>query len=232
VLAACTPLDPSDAYVQQRLAVEGRLKDDRVAGFKAAATTEASRARIGSDAPIFAVLFKSGRRVSGVRVAEIDGPRLVEAELGFVLAAPVHSLPQDRTALRELVADVRAVIELPAPRVRSLSRIRAADLIVDNAGSDLFIVGPSLLDQDPNAIVAQLSRDGVELGRGSGSDAMGDQWRALRWVIAQALVQGYELEEGLMLITGALGPVHPAEPGRYEADYGGARLNFTIEPSD
>jgi 2-keto-4-pentenoate hydratase len=50
---------------------------------------------------------------------------------------------------------------------------------------------------------------------------MGDQWEALRWLVNTVLAEGYAIEPGQLLMTGALGGAHPASPGRYRAEFGG-----------
>ena len=48
---------------------------------------------------------------------------------------------------------------------------------------------------------------------------MAGQLDALTWLINEVLDQGYEIKPEQFLITGTIGPMVPATPGRYSADF-------------
>ena len=49
---------------------------------------------------------------------------------------------------------------------------------------------------------------------------MGNQRKALRWLIDHCVHQGYAIEPGHLLMTGSLGKVHDLCKGSFEADFG------------
>ena len=64
------------------------------------------------------------------------------------------------------------------------------------------------------------------LGAGT---VMEGQWKALAWLVNRVLEQGYELEPGHLLMTGSIGNMHPAKPGKYVADFAAlGQLTFHI----
>ena len=71
-----------------------------------------------------------------------------------------------------------------------------------------------------NQIVVTMSKDGQKVYEGAATDSLGDQWKALRWLINSRLRHGWKIEPGQVLITGALGQVLDGTPGVYRADYG------------
>jgi 2-keto-4-pentenoate hydratase len=69
-------------------------------------------------------------------------------------------------------------------------------------------------------VTISLSLDGQEVNSGKGTDALGDQWNAALWLINTMIEQGWTMEPGHVVITGALGNMIPGKPGKYLADYG------------
>lgn len=221
--------DLESAYALQRRFVEARMSDDAIGGFKAGMTNAAAQKNFGLDDAVVAVLFESGALASG---ADLDLSTLrglvVETEVGYVLGADVNAPVQADEDLPALLAAIEPVIELPCPSFAE--RASGLDFVANNIVARHHIPGeaspPTI---DPNEITVSLSRDGEVINQGKGSDAMGDQWSALRWLINEVLARGYTPRAGHLLITGSLGPMLPAEPGHYVADYGPlGTLEFTI----
>ena len=60
-----------------------------------------------------------------------------------------------------------------------------------------------------------LFSEGAALHRASALDVMDGQWKALGWMINQAIALGYALTPGQVLMTGSVGSVHPMSVGAY-----------------
>jgi len=74
-----------------------------------------------------------------------------------------------------------------------------------------------------------LEHDGVIANEGNAADAMGDPLESYRWMVAKIRSTGYRLEPGMILLTGALGRVVDAVPGRWTARYEGlGEVTFTV----
>jgi 2-keto-4-pentenoate hydratase len=77
-------------------------------------------------------------------------------------------------------------------------------------------------------MTVKLVSDGETLNQGKGSDASGSQLEALLWLVNSVIQHGGTIDKGSIMITGSLGKVVPASPGRYEARYSGLG-NITFE---
>ena len=218
--SSAVALTIDEANTVQR-AFNALRSDETVAGYKSAANAQTLQQRLGLTAPITGVLFGRGERNAGATLQR-SGYRtlLVETELGFRAArrinAPVKSIPE----LRAATTTCTPMIELADPGF-DRTRMTGTDLIAANSASAGFIrgraqaVGDVALDQ----VRVQLRRDGETLHQASSGDLMGGQWEALKWLVNRVIELGYVVEPGHLLMTGSLGPAHPAAPGKYSADF-------------
>ncbi|MDE0192248.1 MAG: 4-oxalocrotonate decarboxylase, partial [Gammaproteobacteria bacterium] len=105
-----------------------------------------------------------------------------------------------------------------------------SNLVACNIASDRYIVGEQQPLRDSYGdIQITLTRDGEEVCSAPASDALGGPQAALAWMLNEARDRGLEVEDGMLLITGACGGIHPAQPGSYVADYGDfGRIEFTV----
>ena len=57
-----------------------------------------------------------------------------------------------------------------------------------------------------------------------------DQWQALVFLAEHLNERGYGLQQGDVVITGAMSGMFPAQPGEYRVDYGEfGEITFTVE---
>lgn len=224
-------LDMSRAYQIQTAFVKARLTKDSIAGFKAGLTTQGAQAYFGIDRPIFGVLFKSGD-FSQLPVISLKNFNylMIETELGFITKKAITKTVNSVAELKTYIAQVVPVIELPDVGFAK-NPITAIDLVAANTGSEGFIYHKEVnwIGQNLNAVAVSLSHNGNIVNQGEGTDALGDQWEALRWLVNQVLAHGWSIEKGNILITGALGTMIAAEPGIYRAQFNdGATLELTL----
>ncbi|MEW6143455.1 MAG: fumarylacetoacetate hydrolase family protein [Thermodesulfobacteriota bacterium] len=216
-------LSIEDAYDIQAEYVRLKLGGDKIAGYKAGLTSKAAQEKFVVDTPVSGVLFSSGTHES---TAVIEGSKfrslVIETEIGFVAGKRIEEKIIDIARLREYIGAVLPVIELPETGFADMKKIKAQDIVAANVGSAVFITGARrpLADADPDDITVKLVSDGETLNQGKGSDALGGQWEALLWLVNSAIGNGWKIERGDILITGALGKVVPAKPGRYQAQFG------------
>lgn len=219
------------AYQVQQALVAG----NKIAGFKAGLTTEAGQHKFGVVEPIGGVLLTAPLRYSNGAL-NIDSNQynrlMLELELGFVLKHDIDKPLASINELKQLVAFVYPVIELPDLGFEKAPSLHGVDVIASNAAARSVIVGAAseVAAADVNALSVSLYHNDKLILVGKGSDAMGDQWQALLWLINHSLQQGYCIEAGQLLITGALGKMLAASPGDYRAafaEYG--ELHFTVQ---
>jgi len=219
-------------YLVQQAVVKGLVDaGDEIAGHKAGLTTEDAQVRFGAFEPVSGSLLASQLKNTATFVSkrQFKG-MMVEMELGFELKLSIRSAPRDVEDLKSRIRNVMPIVELPNNHFAPADDLSVIDVIASNVAAATVIRGrpKDLEDIDPNAIEATLTHNGEVISEGKGTDALGDQWEALLWLVNNRLREGYEVKRGDLLITGALGQVVPAERGRYVADFGElGRVTFT-----
>jgi 2-keto-4-pentenoate hydratase len=221
------------AYEIQTEYVRLKLGNDKTAGYKAGLTSRGAQEKFGVSTPVSGVLFSSGMHRSS---SAIDGSKLrspvIETEIGFVVGKPIEEKITDAGRLMKHIVAVVPVVEIPETGFGDMKKLKAQDIVAANVGSAAFIAGAQtpLANDDLDGITVELVSGGKALSQGRGSDAMGGQREALLWLVNSVLGNGWKIEEGNILITGALGRVVPANPGRYEARYGElGNISFEIK---
>lgn len=215
-------MDVDMAYSIQKAYIEKKLTTETLAGFKAGLTSGRGQRQFGLSAPVAGVLFGSGKLTGQVSVDSTRFHRLmIETEIGFVIGTPLRHPVPDIAALQQAIKEVVPLIELPDLGFADMANLKGVDIIAANVSARQFIVGRSRAvdDINLNMITVSLSLDGQEINRGKGSDAFGDQWQAALWLVNMVIGQGWTLETGQLLVTGALGKMRPGMSGSYVADY-------------
>ena len=205
-----------DAYAIQKKVVEA-VSGGAVAGLKAGATAAAAQRAFGLTHPLIGSLYERGRRLPGVSFE--SAPNVVlECEIGIV----VDGAGAPRTA--------GPVIEVPRLAFADEADRNGANLTACNIAADRYVVGEQLpLRACYDDIRITLTRDGERVCSASAADALGGPQAALAWMRNEARLRGLRIADGMLLITGACGGIHPALPGRYVADYGAlGRIAFTV----
>lgn len=217
--------------VQREVVKQLVAAGDEAIGHKAGATSQAAQVKFGLLEPVAGQLLKSHLKNTAtfISLRQYKG-MMIEMELGFELKLTIREEPADVEELKTYVRDIVPVVELPNLHFTE-KNITPADIIGSNVGATIVVVGRSMpvAGLDPNAIAVTLEKDGEEVARGVGTDAMGDQWEALLWLVRQRLREGYEVKRNDLLITGSLGQVMPAAAGRYVANFGKlGRVTFSM----
>lgn len=227
-------LDVKKAYeVQKKLITAFEAKGEKVGGFKAGLTTEATQKRFGVSSPLLAPMFKSGE-LGDKAVVKTKGfvKPFLETEIGYVVGRRIDKPVKDVASLKKAVKEVFPAVELPDLRFADLKGVKGVDLIADGVGAARYIVGKKMpADKvDVANIKVTLTLDGKVVNTGTAPEALGDQWKALLWLVNGAVEQGWTLEPGYVFITGALGKMIPCKPGSYKGDWGPlGTLSFTVE---
>jgi 2-keto-4-pentenoate hydratase len=234
VLSKTDPnLDAKTAYEVQKGYVQWRMTKDKMAGFKGGLTTEAAQKRFGVSFPVTGVLYASGK-LEGSPVLDKTAFRMmmIETEIGFVINQPIQQTLRDVQELQQKVGAVMPSIELPDFGFADMKVMKGVDVIAANCVAAKFIAGTPRPHQgvNLNEVSVTLYYNGQALYQGKGAEAMGDQWKAALWMINSIVEQGYRIEPGHILITGALGQMVPGKPGQYVADYGDfGKISFEIK---
>lgn len=234
VTNAFPELEESSCYQIQGKLVHAFYPPNTIAGYKAAVTSSSAMSLLKTDHPASGYLLKEGWVSAGDTILSAAFSRpFIEVELGYYLRETVQEPIQDIAQLKDLILGVVPVIELPDLGFSDQKDWTLANFIVHNAAAKQFISGsPKPLEAmgDVNSLLCVLVKDGVELGQAKANDALGDQWKALQWLINHRIEQGDEIGPQHLLITGSLGQLFPFEAGQYEVSYGElGQLDFVIQ---
>lgn len=225
------------AYAVQRAFVDLARGAAPITGYKAGLTAAAVRARFGAGEPVRGVLLPQGERIPGrVIVRDPDDAMMIELELGYVLGRDVYQMLWPRENPFRWVAVVIPVVELPDLAYADMEAVSVVDLIATNVSASTYLLGterkPMPVDFPLDGFQVSLERDGQRILQASSAGGLG-QRRALHWLMSNVQHFDMPLANDMVLITGALGGMVPAEPGHYAADYGPlGTLEFTIESGD
>ena len=210
------PTDAAGAYAVQAINTRHWIEQGRRrVGSKIGLTALAVQKQLGVDQPDFGVLFDDMAVADGASVRpELLQPK-VEAEVALVLA---RDLDNPRATLHDVMAATAYVlpaIEIVDSRIADWA-ITLADTVADNASSAAFVLGcePRLLTQlDLRTCGMVLEVDGAVASIGSGAACLGHPLLAAAWLARTMAGNGEPLRAGDVVLTGALGPMVPIEPG-------------------
>ena len=198
--------------------------DVSVGGYKGALTGSAAQASMGIDEALSGVLLQQNQLADGAVINTADFARpMLETELAFRVKPDQPAITAD-ASVAEVASCFDAVapaIELPDAGVTDRSKLTATMMAVVGAFAACHLIGsPQALDDyEPNAETVRFLCGDELLHDATGSDAMGDQWQSLHWIVTKVLGQGYTLQPGQWVMTGSLGAVQPAKPGAYRAQF-------------
>ncbi|WP_028933766.1 2-keto-4-pentenoate hydratase [Pseudonocardia spinosispora] len=218
--------DPADqmefGYAVQRLLTSSSLESGRrIVGSKIGLTAPAVQAQLGVDRPDLGILYEDMAFGEGetIPMSRLLQPK-VEAEVGFVLGADLDRDDLTLDVVRDAVRSVVASLEIVDSRIADWN-IRLVDTVADNASCGVYVLGSQHLSLDgldlPGATMS-MTANGEVVSEGAGSACMGDPCIALQWLAETARRFGTPLRAGDVILSGALGPMVPAQPDTtYEA---------------
>lgn len=214
------------AYEIQQLFV-AELQTEK-AGYKAAVTSEPIQQIMSIKAPVSGVLFSSGEFQAN---STIDDSKdlLIETELGFQTNIDITK-PVEPAKVYTLFECYYPMIEIASPNLEG--KPNGVDLIASNSASFGFIKGDRIgFDTtDPDSVVASLNRGNDELHSANCSSVMGGQSIALAWLINQILSREPLIPSNSLLMSGSVGPAHPATSGEYTGRFGElGEIRFSIK---
>lgn len=209
--------DLAAAYAVQKVNTErDEAGGRRVVGWKIGLTSPAVQAQLGVDQPDFGLLFAdcdvpAGTSTAAGRVLQAR----VEAEVAFVLGSDLPDREVDADDIRGATDHVVAALEIVGSRVAGWD-ITIVDTIADNASSGLYVLGSTAVplgDLDLKPLAMTLTADGEVASTGTGAACLGDPVEAVVWLANTARGVGRPLRAGDLVLSGALGPMIPVQPG-------------------
>lgn len=206
----------SDAYQIQIQMIE--LLDSPIVGYKSALSSLPAQAAFGVAEPLLGVLLENSAVQDGFDLAEMVVP-MIEVEMGYELGLDVTSA----VTTDDFVAIFTAMhIAVDLAEVGYTAKPRAVDLVSGNSAAGRFIKGPAIgsaVDSvGPNHVQVKLLKEDEQVNEATSGD-IGDQQTLAIWLVNKALSLGYPVKKGMLVMTGSLGKILPAQAGQYTACY-------------
>ncbi|KPD11060.1 2-keto-4-pentenoate hydratase [Phaeobacter sp. 11ANDIMAR09] len=225
------------AYATQQHNTERWLKQGRVlSGRKIGLTSKVVQTQLGVDQPDYGALFSDMDVPDDVAipVGKVLQPK-VEAEIAFRLN---QDLETEFLTVADILSSVEyavAAIEVVGSRVANWD-ISIVDTIADNASSGLYVIGhePKQIGEfDPRLCGMVMECRSEPVSTGAGTACLGSPINATLWLAQTMARVGTPLRKGDLVLSGALGPMVPANPGDvFEAKINGlgsVRAAFAAE---
>lgn len=210
--------DVDEAYAVQEVNTSHWLSQGRkLVGRKIGLTAPSVQQQLGVDQPDYGMLFEDMRLAIGepLRTSALLQPK-IEAEIAFVVNRKIEDTDIGFVELLSCIEYMLPALEIVDSRIRDW-KISLNDTVADNASSAKYLIGarPVKLDALSLAEVQMQLLDGDEtVSKGSGADCMGHPLNAVLWLAQTMAARGRPLAENDVVLSGALGPMVNATPGR------------------
>lgn len=220
-----------DAYAVQQAWVRQKIAGGRkVVGWKIGLTSKAMQYALNIDTPDSGVLFDNmvfddGATIPADRFIQ---PR-IEAELAFVLKAPLQGPDVDVEAVLAATAYVLPALEILDTRiVRSDAASGKArtivDTVSDNAANAGVVLGSQLFSPenvDMRWLGAIVSRNATVEETGLGAGVLNHPARGIAWLANRLAQYGDHLAAGQIVLAGSfIRPIEARHGDTIHADYG------------
>ncbi len=218
----------ADGYAVQRAIIAKKVaRGDRVIGKKVGLTSKANQDVFGVHEPVYGQLLASGvhPEQTPVQTARLIQP-IIECEMTFVmrrrLVGPGVTVPDVIRATEGIMPS----LELGDARMRAwIGRAKVPDIVADSCGNAGIIVGGELhalknFDLRYTGMVVQ--KNGEILATGATGAVMGNPAQSVAWLANRLAEVELALEEGDLVLAGALtGAVPMAAGDILTATFGG-----------
>ncbi len=205
------------AYQIQLAGVKARLDTGRrVIGKKIGLTSKAMQDLLGVGEPDYGHLVDDMLVIEG-QPCPRDGLILtkVEGEVAFVMKRRLVGPGVHMADVLRATAGVMPALEIVDSRIRDW-KIKLVDTVADNASSARFVLGSRLLpaeDFDLRLIGMCLEKNGLIVNSGAGAAVWGHPAAAVAWLANKLAEFGAALEEGDIVLSGAISAAVDAGPG-------------------
>jgi 2-keto-4-pentenoate hydratase len=200
----------ADGYAVQRAIIARKVaRGDRVIGKKVGLTSKANQDVFDVHEPVYGQLLASGVHPehTPVHTARFIQP-IIECEITFVmrrrLTGPGVTVPDVLRATEGIMPS----LELGDARMRAwIGRAKAPDIVADSCGSAGIIVGGelhSLQDFDLRYTGMVVDKNGELLATGATGAVMGNPAQSVAWLTNKLAEVELALEEGDLVLSGAL----------------------------
>jgi 2-keto-4-pentenoate hydratase len=188
-------------------------------GWKVACTSDQAQKALDTDGPFPGRLFAERLFTTGQHVpTEADNFRVTEPEIVFRMGSALtpREKPYSTDEVLRAVESVHAGLEIVNPRLPKGFQDAVEWYIADGALNDAMVVGPAskpLAREAYRNITTRASRNGTEIGSGTGANALGGPEIVLTWLVNDLSERGIVLAEGAFVTTGVITEMFSANRG-------------------
>ena len=209
-----------DAYQISLRVLDLRLSNgEQVIGKKIGITSKVVQDMLGVNQPDFGYLTNTMVYNSGDKISISEGliqPK-AEGEIAFILGDDLDGPGITCADVLRATKSVMPCFEIVDSRIKDW-QIKIEDTIADNASSGVFVMGdkavsPHGLDLTTCGMVVE--KNGELVATGAGAAALGNPVSCVAWLANTMGQFGMSLKAGEVILSGALVPLIPVEPGDY-----------------
>ena len=221
-------LTVADGYrVQLAIADKKVARGDRIVGKKIGLTSRANQEVFGVHEPVCGQLMGQGVYMEGTPVdtASLIQP-IIECEITFVMGRRIEGPGVTVPQVLRGTEGIMPSLELGDSRMRDwIGRAKVADILADSCGTAGIIVGGELhsarnFDMRYTGMVVE--KNGDIIATGAAGAVMGNPAQSVAWLANKLAEFGLAIEEGDMVLAGALtGAVRMAPGDVLKATFGG-----------
>jgi 2-keto-4-pentenoate hydratase len=210
-------MDAADAYaIQQRIVAARLAAGERIVGWKVGLTSKVMQQMLGVSQPDYAAILSGWLLEDGASIprADLIAPR-VEAEIGFLLKAPLRGPGVTVQDVLAATAAVTPCIEVIDSRIRDW-KIGLVDTVADLASCARVVVGRSRIPVeglDLRLVGAIVEQNGEVVSTGAGAAVLGHPAAGVAWAANTLGAMGVTMEPGQVVIPGAVHGAVPANAG-------------------
>jgi 2-keto-4-pentenoate hydratase len=212
-----TDMTVEDAYAIQIENVERRKEaGETVIGMKIGLTSKAMQKLLGVNEPDYGHLTDKMLICEGdnCKTDELLQPK-VEGELAFCLKKRLMGPGITIADVYNAVKWVVPAIEIVDSRIKDW-KIKLVDTIADNGSSAKFVLGSKMTpieNIDMRLIGMMLEKNGEVVSTGTGAEVWGNPAAAVAWLANKLSKFGIALEEGNIVMAGAVTAAEKVEKG-------------------
>ncbi|MBR72705.1 MAG: hypothetical protein CMM30_07175 [Rhodospirillaceae bacterium] len=207
----CRPKTLDEGYaIQSQLE---NLTGLTVSGYKVGATNANVQKGFGINSPFFGRLYDNFIYSNKAFIHRgLVNSYAIEPEFDFIIGktlSPRHT-PFTELEVADAIDTVLPAIEIPDSRYKDWFKVKAPDLVADNAISGLLVMGvpePSLSRDDFISHHVEVQINGNTVAHGLGSNVLGGPWKVLTWLANKLNSQGMTLNAGSIITTGSASDV-------------------------
>ncbi len=217
-----------DGYRIQRAIIGAKVaRGERVVGKKIGLTSRANQDVFGVHEPVYGQLLASGvhPEQTPVDTAGLIQP-IIECEVTFVMRRRLEGPGVTAPDVIRATEGIMPSVELGDSRMRDwIGRATAADILADSCGGAGIIVGGelhSIRDFDLRYTGMVVEKNGDLIATGAMGAVMGNPAQSVAWLANKLAAFELSLEEGELVLSGALtGAVKMQSGDVLKATFGG-----------